>query len=113
MCGSILLARTIQEGIPDQPALQLMDITVRRNGYGRQTDSFEVDLALPILGARPLRGIFIRAPLIVAAAPHVEILADLGAHGGIVAARQGHLLATTFHPELTPDDRLHRYFLEF
>ncbi|NJL05847.1 MAG: pyridoxal 5'-phosphate synthase glutaminase subunit PdxT [Chloroflexaceae bacterium] len=111
--GAILLARTIQDGVPDQPALHLMDITVRRNGYGRQTDSFEADLALPMLGAPPLRGIFIRAPVIVAADPHVEILADLGAHGGIVAARQGTMLATTFHPELTPDDRLHRYFLEF
>ncbi len=110
--GAILLARTILDGLPDQPALHLMDISVRRNGYGRQIDSFETDLLINALGATPMRGVFIRAPIIEQVGSTVQVLADLGESGGIVAARQGQFLATTFHPELTPDDRLHRYFLE-
>lgn len=110
--GAILLATTIVDGLPDQPALHLMDTSVRRNGYGRQIDSFEADLPIHELGTPPMRGVFIRAPIIERVGSAVQVLADLGESGGIVAARQGQFLATTFHPELTTDDRLHRYFLE-
>jgi 5'-phosphate synthase pdxT subunit len=107
--GAILLARDI--GGLDQPLLATMDIVVRRNAFGRQIDSFEVDLDVAPLGPPPMRAIFIRAPRIIAAGPGVEVLARLD-DGTIAAARQGHLLATAFHPELTPDTRLHRYFVE-
>ncbi|MBI4506468.1 MAG: pyridoxal 5'-phosphate synthase glutaminase subunit PdxT [Chloroflexi bacterium] len=107
--GAILLARDI--GGLDQPLLATMDIVVRRNAFGRQADSFEVDLDVPRLGALPVRAIFIRAPRIIAAGTGVEVLARL-ADGTIAAARQGRLLATAFHPELTPDTRFHRYFAE-
>ncbi len=110
--GAILMAKQIAEGRPEgQPALGLMDITARRNAFGRQLDSFETDLAIPQLGEEPLRAVFIRAPLIESPGPAVEVLARL-ADGRIVAAQQGRLLATAFHPELTGDDRFHRYFLE-
>lgn len=110
--GAILLARTIAEGRPEgQPALGLMDITARRNAFGRQLDSFEADLVVPQLGDDPLHAVFIRAPLLEAPGPSVQVLATLD-DGRIVAAQQGHLLATCFHPELTDDDRFHRYFLE-
>jgi len=107
--GMILLAKGLDEtGIP---SLQAMDITVRRNAFGRQVDSFEADLPVPVLGTSPFRAIFIRAPIIEAAGPGVEILARLP-DGQPVAARQGRLLATAFHPELTPDLRFHRFFLQ-
>jgi 5'-phosphate synthase pdxT subunit len=110
--GAILMARQIAEGRPaGQPALALMDITARRNAFGRQLDSFEIDLNIPQLGEEPLRAVFIRAPVIEAPGANVEVLAKLD-DGRIVAAQQGGLLATAFHPELTGDDRLHRYFLE-
>lgn len=106
--GMIFLAREI--GIDRQPILGLMDIQVNRNAFGRQIDSFEVDL--PIKGLdHPFHAIFIRAPVITHAGPEVEVLATL-ADGQIVAARQGHWLATSFHPELTHDTRLHASFLE-
>lgn len=107
--GAILLAKDI--GGLDQPVLATMDISVRRNAFGRQIDSFEVDLDIPQLGPPPLRAVFIRAPRIVDAGPGVEVLARLD-DGTIAAARQGHLMATAFHPELTPDTRVHRYFVE-
>jgi 5'-phosphate synthase pdxT subunit len=107
--GCILLAGEV-DGEPSSP-LGLMDIGVTRNAYGRQVDSFETDLALPALGEEPLRAVFIRAPRIERTGPAVEILARLD-DGTAVAARQGNLLVTTFHPELTGDTRLHRYFLE-
>lgn len=110
--GAILLARTIldmKQG--GQPTIGVMDITVRRNAYGSQLDSFETALDMPILGDQPLPGVFIRAPQIEAIGPGVAALATLPS-GAIVAARQGRLLATTFHPELTADDRVHRLFLE-
>ena len=107
--GMILLARRI-EGYEAQPSLGLMAITVRRNAFGRQVESFETDLFIPALGAEPLRAVFIRAPEVVEAGPGVEILARHGEH--IVLVRQGRYLAAAFHPELTPDTRLHRYFLE-
>jgi 5'-phosphate synthase pdxT subunit len=106
--GMILLAKRLDgTGIP---ALQAMDIAVRRNAFGRQVDSFEADLRVSALGDPPYRAIFIRAPIIEDVGPAVEVLARLP-DGTPVAARQGRLLATAFHPELTPDDRFHRYFL--
>jgi 5'-phosphate synthase pdxT subunit len=107
--GMILLAKRLDEtGVP---ALQAMDIAVRRNAFGRQVDSFETDLSIAGLNGGPYHAVFIRAPIIEAAGPDVEVLARLGS-GAIVAARQGRLLATAFHPELTPDLRVHRFFAE-
>lgn len=106
--GLIALARTIVEG--DQPLLGLIDIVARRNAFGRQVSSFEVDLAVPALGEASLRAIFIRAPWIESAGPQVEILASVQGHG--VAARQGRILVTAFHPELTGDTRVHAQFLD-
>jgi 5'-phosphate synthase pdxT subunit len=108
--GMIIMAREVLDGKPDQPLLGLMDITVRRNAFGRQVDSFEVDLEIPVLG-EPFPAIFIRAPLIERVGREVDVLARLE-NGTVVAARQGKLLVTAFHPELTQDDRFHRYFLE-
>ena len=93
-----------------------MDITIARNAFGRQAESFEADLDVPALLQvdpldRPFHTVFIRAPLIESVGQGVEIFSQLE-DGRIVAARQGHLLATSFHPELTGDDRFHRYFLE-
>jgi 5'-phosphate synthase pdxT subunit len=92
-----------------------MDITVARNAFGRQVDSFITDISVPALGedpGRPFQAVFIRAPLIESVGKQVEVLARLELNGGrIVAARQGSLLATSFHPELTDDPRFHRYFL--
>lgn len=111
--GSIFLSKDAHR---QQPLLGLMDIQVERNAFGRQVDSFEIDLEIPVLRsvnhAKPIfHSIFIRAPLIEKAAEDVEILARLP-NDKIVAARQGHLLATSFHPELTDDTRFHQYFLE-
>jgi 5'-phosphate synthase pdxT subunit len=107
--GAILIAREVLDAVPDQRTLGLMDITVRRNAYGRQLASFEADL--DVRGLRdPFRGVFIRAPWIEAVGGKAEVLAE---HAGrIVAARQGDLLATTFHPELTGDTAMHRLFVE-
>jgi pyridoxal 5'-phosphate synthase pdxT subunit len=90
--------------------LGLMDITVARNAFGRQVDSFEAELDMPVLGKAPFKAVFIRAPIIEKVASGVEILAKLD-NGTIVAARQDKLLVTAFHPELTGDPRFHRYFL--
>ena len=110
--GAILLAREVlDQKQGGQPALGVMDIIVRRNAFGSQLDSFETPLDAPAFGEGALPGVFIRAPQIVSAGTGVEVLARLR-EGGIVAARQGRLLATTFHPELTGDTRVHRYFLE-
>ncbi len=106
--GLIFLARDVGRA---QPLLGLMDVTVARNAFGRQVDSFEADLQVPALGKRPFPAVFIRAPLIGDVGPGVDVLARLG-DGRVVAARQGHLLVTAFHPELTGDDRFHRLFLE-
>lgn len=108
--GAIFLSRDAHR---EQPLLGLMDISVARNAFGRQVDSFEVDLALPMLdggAARPFHAIFIRAPLIERVGAGVTALARL-ADGRCVAAQQGRLLATSFHPELSGDDRFHRYFV--
>lgn len=102
--GAIVLAREATD--LDRPNLALMDITVRRNAFGRQVDSFEEDLRIAGLGAAPFHAVFIRAPIIERAGRGVEVLAAL-ADGTIVAAREGALLATSFHPELTGDTRFH------
>ncbi len=106
--GMIMMAREITER--DPVPLALMDIGVRRNAFGRQVDSFEQDLAIAALDARPFHAVFIRAPLIIRVGPQVQVLARL-ADGQPVAARQGNLMVTSFHPELTRDARLHQYFL--
>lgn len=109
--GTILMAKEVSDGVPGQPLLGLMDMRVRRNAYGRQVDSFEAGLPVPALGGPPFRMIFIRAPVIERFGKEVEILARL--EGGVpVAARQGNLMATTFHPELAADDRFHCYFVD-
>jgi len=107
--GMILLAKEIPES--DVEPIGVMDIAVRRNAFGRQKDSFETNLLIPVLGEPPFPAIFIRAPLIERVNNGVEILARL-ADDTIVAARQGKLLASAFHPELTNDLRFHRYFLD-
>ena len=106
--GMILLADRIADG--DPPVLRLLDVEVRRNAYGRQLDSFEADLDMPILGAQPLHGVFIRAPMVTDVGAGVEVLAT-DADGRPVAIRQGAVIATAFHPELTSDRRLHELFL--
>ena len=108
--GMILMAKEVLDGKPDQPLLELMDIAVRRNAFGRQVDSFEADLEVPAFDA-PFPAVFIRAPHIERVGDGVDVLATLEG-GTIVAARQGNLLSTAFHPELTDDDRFHRYFLK-
>jgi 5'-phosphate synthase pdxT subunit len=105
--GMIVVARDVA-GL-DQPSLGLLDVTVRRNAFGRQNDSAEVDLAIPALGPQPFPAIFIRAPWIERAGPSVEVLAERDGHG--VMVRQGAVLGTSFHPELTADPRVHAYFL--
>jgi 5'-phosphate synthase pdxT subunit len=110
--GAILLSKDAHRS---QPLLELMDITVDRNAYGRQIASFETELEIPALSAvsessTPFNGVFIRAPLISSVGDNAETLATLP-DGRVVAAQQGHLLATAFHPELTDDDRFHRYFI--
>lgn len=105
--GMILLSRDSGE---NQPLLGCMDVVVDRNAFGRQVDSFEIGLTVPALGDRPFPSVFIRAPRICSTGPSVEVMATLP-DGKIVAARQGNMLVTAFHPELTNDDRWHRYFL--
>ncbi len=95
----------------DQPLLGTMDIVVERNAFGRQVDSFEADLLIKGLGEKPFHVVFIRAPVVRCVGPDVEVLAALE-DGRIVAVRQGIMLAAAFHPELTDDDRMHRFFLD-
>lgn len=94
----------------EQPALDLIDITVRRNAFGRQNESAEVELPIAVLGSEPFPAIFIRAPWIETMGPGVELLAERDGHG--VMVRERNVLATSFHPELTPDRRVHDYFLQ-
>ena len=108
--GAILIARDVLDALPDQRSLGFMDVAVRRNAYGRQVDSFETDLDFSRIEGGEFRGVFIRAPWIETVGEGVEVLARHDGH--IVAARQGDLLATTFHPELTGDVRIHRFFAE-
>jgi 5'-phosphate synthase pdxT subunit len=107
--GMILLAKKSSDAHLE--SLGLMDISVRRNAFGRQRESFEAELTIPVLGEKPFPGVFIRAPLIEQVNSQVEILARL-ADGTIVAVRQKKLLALAFHPELTDDLRFHQYFLD-
>ncbi|MCL5056417.1 MAG: pyridoxal 5'-phosphate synthase glutaminase subunit PdxT [Actinobacteria bacterium] len=106
--GLIMLAKDIAGS--EQPRLGLMDISVERNAFGRQVESFEDDLDIPAIGEEPFRAVFIRAPYILSVESSVQVLARFGEK--IVFARQGRLLAAAFHPELTGDARVHRYFLE-
>ncbi len=107
--GMIVLANEISD--PEIKPLGLMKIRVRRNAFGRQRESFETELSIPVLGEKPFPGVFIRAPLIEQANSEVEILAKL-TDGSSVAARQGKLLVSAFHPELTDDLRFHQYFID-
>jgi 5'-phosphate synthase pdxT subunit len=114
--GLILLARETDNALAGQPLLAAMDIRVCRNAFGAQRESFEVDLAAPALGEGPVHAVFIRAPIVESVGAEVEVLARVesglfGATGDIVAVRQGSLLGTAFHPEVTDDLRFHSYFL--
>jgi 5'-phosphate synthase pdxT subunit len=114
--GMILLATGVLDGRPDQEQLGGLDVVVRRNAFGRQVDSFEADLDVIGVPGGPVRAVFIRAPWVEKAGVDVEVLAtvpgDGPAAGRIVAARQGSVLATAFHPELTGDQRVHGLFCE-
>jgi 5'-phosphate synthase pdxT subunit len=108
--GMIVLARELSSSGGVEPT-GVMDIKVNRNAFGRQVDSFETEISIPVLGKKPLTGVFIRAPLIESVGKEAEVLARLS-DGTIVAARQGKLLVCSFHPELTDDTRFHHYFLD-
>ncbi len=118
--GMILLARDVVDGRPDQQGLGALDVVVRRNAFGRQVDSFETDLAFRGVGT--VHAVFIRAPWVESAGPAVQVLARVpdgagapsghGAAGRVVAVRQGPVLATSFHPELTGDHRVHALFVQ-
>ena len=116
--GMILLAKELRDGRPDQQQLGALDVVVRRNAFGRQVDSFEADLDITDVPGGPVHAVFIRAPWVESAADHVEVLASVpdsteagAAAGKIVAVRQGRVLATAFHPELTGDGRVHELFV--
>ena len=108
--GMILLATEVLDGRPDQRSYAAVDVSVRRNAFGRQVDSFETDLDVAGLDGGPFHAVFIRAPVVERVGPGVEVLASVD--GRPVLARQGHVYVSAFHPELTPDLRLHERFLE-
>jgi 5'-phosphate synthase pdxT subunit len=113
--GMIMLADHVEDARHDQETIGGIDMTVRRNAFGRQVDSFEADMAIPGLGEEPFRAVFIRAPWVESVGPDVEVVARVsrgGDDGTIVAVRQGLLMATAFHPELTGDARVHEMFVE-
>jgi pyridoxal 5'-phosphate synthase pdxT subunit len=110
--GMIMLADRIADGAAGQETFGGIDMTVRRNAFGRQVDSFESDIELRGMPGPPLRAVFIRAPWVESTGPGVDVLGTDAATGRIVAVRQGRLLATSFHPELTPDLRLHKLFID-
>lgn len=113
--GMILLADRVLDGRPDQKGIGGIDMTVRRNAFGRQVDSFEAEVDLDQVGGGPFAAVFIRAPWVETVGPKATVLATVSggpAAGKVVAVRQGHLLATSFHPELTGDARVHGYFLQ-
>ncbi|RJQ75741.1 pyridoxal 5'-phosphate synthase glutaminase subunit PdxT [Pseudonocardiaceae bacterium YIM PH 21723] len=118
--GMIMLAREVLDGREDQRSFGALDMVVRRNAFGRQVDSFEADLDIKGLDGDAFRAVFIRAPWVESVGPDVEVLAEVGPEvtgdqdtlGRIVAVRQGPVLATSFHPELTGDERVHRLFAE-
>jgi pyridoxal 5'-phosphate synthase pdxT subunit len=103
--GMIILSKDIADG--DEPVLPLLDVTVERNAFGRQLDSFETELAVPLLGDQPVHGVFIRAPVIERVGPEVDVMARLD-DGRIVAVRERNVIATAFHPELAGETRFHR-----
>jgi 5'-phosphate synthase pdxT subunit len=107
-CMGLIVAAREVAGL-EQETLDLLDVTVRRNAFGRQAASAEVPLAVPVLGARPFPAVFIRAPWIERAGPGVEVLAEYEGHG--VFVRSGNVMGTSFHPELTADRRVHQYFV--
>lgn len=109
--GAIVLSKDVRGRAVDQPLLGVMDTTIQRNAFGRQVDSFEIDLEVPVLGDPPFHAVFIRAPIIERIGPGVEALARLP-DGTVVAAQQDNLLVTAFHPELTSDGRFHQYFAQ-
>jgi 5'-phosphate synthase pdxT subunit len=106
----ILLAADVVDGRPDQRSFGAIDLTVRRNAYGRQVDSFETDLDVPDLGPEPFHAVFIRAPGVDRVGSEVEVLAQLD--GQAVLARQGPVMVAAFHPELSGDARIHARFLQ-
>ncbi len=113
--GMILLADRVVGGVEGQTSLGGLDITVRRNAFGRQVDSFETDLAVAGVDGEPVHAVFIRAPWVEEVGERAQVLAAVGegpAAGKIVAVRQGGLLATSFHPEVTGDTRVHRLFVQ-
>lgn len=112
--GMIMLADHVEDARHDQETVGGIDMTVRRNAFGRQVDSFEADLPIPGLGEEPFRAVFIRAPWVESVGAGVEVVARVtrGGDGTIVAVRQGLLMATAFHPELTGDTRVHEMFVE-
>ena len=113
--GMIMLADRVQDARADQETIGGIDMTVRRNAFGSQVDSFEADLPILVLGPEPLRAVFIRAPWVESVGAEVEVLATVRRgddDGTIVAVRQGSLMATAFHPELTGDARVHELFVE-
>nr|WP_165142987.1 pyridoxal 5'-phosphate synthase glutaminase subunit PdxT [Microbacterium endophyticum] len=109
--GLILLADRITDGIAGQQTFGGLDVTVRRNAFGSQADSFETRVAVPALGTPDMHAVFIRAPIVEALGPRAEALASLE-DGRVVAVRQAHLTGTSFHPEVTGDYRFHEYFLD-
>ena len=109
--GMIMLSHRILDGINGQLSLDALDVDVRRNAFGSQVDSFEVELAVPVLGDAPLHAVFIRAPVVERLGDEVTALATLE-DGRIVAVEQGNVLATSFHPEMTGDPRFHEYFVD-
>lgn len=109
--GLIMLADRITEGIAGQETFGGLDVTVRRNAFGSQVDSFETDLDVPVLGDPPVHAVFIRAPLVEQTGDGVEALASLD-DGRVVAVRSGALIGTSFHPEVTGEHRFHRLFLD-
>ena len=113
--GMIMLADEVLDARPDQETVGGLDVVVRRNAFGRQVDSFEMDIDMPVLGPASFHAVFIRAPWVERVGEEVQILATISEGeraGTIVAVRQGSVLATSFHPELTDDDRVHRYFVD-
>jgi pyridoxal 5'-phosphate synthase pdxT subunit len=110
--GMIMLADRLVDGVAGQQTFGGIDMTVRRNAFGRQVDSFESDISLTSMAGPPLRAVFIRAPWVEQAGPQAEILATEPHAGRIVAVRQGAALATAFHPELTDDRRIHELFVD-
>ncbi|MGI8628360.1 MAG: pyridoxal 5'-phosphate synthase glutaminase subunit PdxT [Geodermatophilaceae bacterium] len=113
--GMILLADRILDASADQDTIGGMDVTVRRNAFGRQVESFENEVPIPVVGQKSFAAVFIRAPWVEQAGPDVEVLGRVSggrADGRVVAVRQGALLATSFHPELTDDGRIHSFFVD-